>query len=189
MFCAGGSCVASRGSPRGLIGFSSGPYQSGGRPCLSFHLRCVRFPLARTRARWPRRKPTVEWGYDINYIYIYYKGETSLPSVRHIRSTLSHSSTVFHHRYHLTVIRTLVYPAGLFLHHTTVSPPPASRNPKPWDRIIDHPLGWHSIARTVYHSRPYYLCVRFPYAPPPIPAHITSLDTVCAVGPTKPSTR
>lgn len=87
MLREGGNSVASQGSLRGLIGFSSGPYQSGGRPCLSFHLRCVRFPLARTRARWPRRKPTVKWGYDINYIC---KGETSLPlSVSHFRSTLT----------------------------------------------------------------------------------------------------
>jgi len=82
-----GNSVASQGSLRGLIGFSSGPYQSSGRPCLSFHLRCVRFPLARTRARWPRRKPAVKWGYDISYIY---KGETLLPlSVSHFRSTLT----------------------------------------------------------------------------------------------------
>lgn len=54
-------------------------------------------------------------------------------------------------------------PLSLFL--ATVAMNRAREEPETRDRIIDHPLGWHSIAWIVYHSRPYYLCVRFPLRP------------------------
>jgi len=130
----GGNSVASRGSLRGLIGFSSGPYQSGGRPCLSFHLRCVRFPLARTRARWPRRNPTVEWGHDINYIYI--RERLSSP----LRQSLPlYSHTVRRSPFMLTTSSstTLIYNAGLFIappsHHHRAQ---GTRNPETGSSII-----------------------------------------------------